>query len=1119
MKLNPLFWAVFAGATVLGSPGLMAAPLPAGALEAPVATFNATGIVLDKDGEPLIGATVQEKGNPTNGTQTDIDGKYTLKVKKGASLVISYVGMVKQTVAAGQNVETVLETDSQVLDDVVVVGFGTQKKGNLTGAVAVASGKEIQSRPVKNATDALQGLLPGLQLTHDAGDIETNMSIQIRGLGTIGEGSSGSPLILIDGMEADINTVNPQDIEQVTVLKDAAASSIYGSRAAFGVVLVTTKKGSATNAKVNYNNNFRWSSPIGVPKSMSSIDFAIFQNQASLNSGSQAFFTDEAMEQMINFIAAGGGNRGGLPIKNGNEWGDSRGHAFQYAYANTDWLSELYKTSFSMEHNASVSGGNEKVNYYASLGYADIGGMFRHGKDQRKRYNATGKFSAKLASWVTFNFSTRYTHTDTDNPNRFSSSWYSVIGPQTWPNLPVYDENGYYYNCEGSTPAMSAALGGTRKKQRNEIYEQAGLIFEPIKNWFIHGEFNYSYDNEERIDVSLPFFNHYVDGTLQTYEGFDSTLFNSYYRDKYINWNIFTDYSFSIKDANNFKVMLGFQSEEDKQAYQSLYGYGLQDENHPEVNLLTNLRWDSATQSYIEKAPEIHGYHNEWSVIGIFGRINYNFKDRYLIEGNLRYDGSSRFRSGRRWTWSPSVSIGWNIANEKFWEPITPYVNLLKLRASVGQLSNQSTYSWYPTYRTMSIGSQNGSWLQDGKRPNASWVNGLVSDLLTWEKVRTWNIGLDWGLFNNRLTGSFDAFIRDTKDMVGPPVELPNILGLAAPSYNNCELRSTGWELQIGWRDVTPFGLSYGISANISDARAKVTKYPGNTTGDVSQYLPGNYVGDIWGLTSIGMARTDEEMQAHLQHLDDVYTQVHGEAPATPLQGQSRYGISDLQAGDMMYKDVNGDGVIDWGDWTVHNPGDMRIIGNTSPRYFFGLDITAAYKGFDFRAFFQGVGKRDFYARTRTFWGAVEGGIWSTAGLQQHLDFFHADDIVVDYTDLNGNAAQYILPANTDSYYPRPRYAWGNQEWQTHYLQNAAYIRCKNMQLGYTIPLNITKKVGVSQFRLYVSVDNLFTCTKLSKLFDPETVGGGSWRDGERTADGNSYPLARTWSFGLQLSF
>ena len=336
MKLNPLFVATFMGTALLGSPQLNAAESPSAAVQAPVSNFTATGKVLDKNGEPLIGATVREKGNPTNGCSTDIDGNYTLKVKKGAKLEISYVGCTTQTVVAGNGVETILEDDAQVLDDVVVVGFGTQKKANLTGSVAVATGKEIASRPVKNATDALQGLLPGLQLTHTAGDIETNMSIQVRGTGTIGEGSSGSPLILIDGMEADINTVNPQDIESVTVLKDAAASSIYGSRAAFGVIMVTTKKGEFGKAKVSYNNNFRWSNPIGLPEMMNSVDFALFQNEAMKNTGLNNFFADEVIQNMINFQAEGGSNAGGMTT-NGNVWGDPKGrHPFEVAYANTD---------------------------------------------------------------------------------------------------------------------------------------------------------------------------------------------------------------------------------------------------------------------------------------------------------------------------------------------------------------------------------------------------------------------------------------------------------------------------------------------------------------------------------------------------------------------------------------------------------------------------------------------------------------------------------------------------------------------------------------------------------------------------------------------------------------
>lgn len=1111
MKLSPILFSAFMGTLFFGGSVSYASGGAPISMHAPVSDFTATGTILDKNGEPLIGATVREKGNPTNGCSTDIDGNYTIKVKKGSKLEISYVGCIPVTITAGKGIETVLEDDSQVLDDVVVVGFGTQKKANLTGAVAVASGKEIENRPVRNAAEALQGVLPGLQLTREAGDIETTMSISIRGTGTIGQGSSGSPLILIDGMEGDINTVNPQDIESVTVLKDAAASSIYGSRAPFGVIMVTTKKGSIGKAKVNYNNNFRWSSPIGLPEMMNSYDFALFQNQAYWNKGWNGFFSDETIENMINFAAQGGTNRGGLPTRyNGTEWGSEWQHAFNVAYANTDWLHELYKRSFSQEHNASVSGGNQNFNYYAAFGYTDINGMLNHGSDSRQRYNATGKFSAKLTSWAEFKYSVRYVHSDTDVPTTFGSGWYSYIGAQTWPNLPIYDENGYYYSNEGGAPAMGLALGGTRQVGRDETYQQAGLTLEPLKNWFIRAEFNYSIDETKSRQTSIPYYDHYVDGTVKDMQR-SSTLYQTQYQDKYMNWNVYSDYTFSIQDANNFKVMAGFQSEENRQDYFNVYAYGLQDYELPELDLTTNLQGNGE-----DKAPSAHGQRNQWSILGFFGRINYDYKGRYLFEGNLRYDGTSRFRSGRRWSWSPSMSIGWNIAEENFWESVRPVVNQLKLRASYGHLSNQNTSSWYPTYRTMSTGTANGSWLIDNKRPNASWVNGLISTYLTWEKVKSYNIGLDWGLFNNRLTGSVDAFIRDTDDMVGPPVELPNTLGLSAPYVNNCSLRSTGWELQISWRDVTSFGLSYSISANISDARSKVRSYPGNLTGDIAGYNAGHYLGEILGLTSIGIAKSQAEMDAHLDALDRRFEEVNGYAPAVARQGQSWYG-TNWSAGDMMYEDVNGDGQITWGDWNWNNPGDMKVIGNSTPRFLFGIDINAAYKGFDFRAFFQGVGKRDFYSRSPLFWGAFEGGIWQSTGFKVHEDYFRAEDVVFEYTDHNGNPAQYVLPANLDSYYPRPLHEFKNQEWQTRYLQNAAYLRCKNMQLGYTLPFSITKRFGVSNLRLYVSVDNLFTVTSLSKVFDPETVGGGSSLGG-RTGDGNTYPMSRTWSFGLSIS-
>lgn len=1058
-------------------------------------SYPLKGVVEDTAGEPLTGASVVVEGKKGVGTATDIDGRFQLNVQKGESITISYVGFQSQTIAiTGQNdIRITLQENSEVLDDVVVVGFATQKKVNLTGAVGLATAKDLESRPVTTVSDALQGVVPGLQLTHNAGDVDTKMNINIRGTGTIGEGSIGSPLILIDGMEGDINTVNPNDVESISVLKDAAASSIYGSRAAFGVVLITTKKGSTGKTNVTYSNSFRFASPIGLPKMMDSYTFANYWNEAYKNSGWGSTFSEDVMRKMLEVQAGTSEHMSGHESINGIYWGKDDqwdNDPFKRAFANTDWYKELYKdNNFSQEHNASISGGNDKVSYYASIGYLDYNGMLRHGSDGLKRYNATGKFNAQLASWARFNYASRYIRQDIHRPTDFSSV-YEKIGRQTWPNLPVYDDNGYYFNSNADTPAMKLALGGESTTQNDQVYQQAALILEPVKNWVTNIEFNYNTTSDEGREVRLPYYNHDVAGNEVNTHG-TSSVKMSQLKESYLNWNIYTSYSFNINKSHEFKVMAGFQSEEQRQKYFSTKAYGLQDFSKPEIDLTTGLNGAGDPQ-----ANENEGYRNQWSNVGFFGRINYDYMSRYLLEANLRYDGSSRFREGKRWTWSPSVSIGWNIAQENFWEDFVPYCNTLKLRGSYGTLANQNTNSWYPTYRTMKINQNSGKWLQNGLQPNTSWVEGLVSSNLTWEKVRTWNIGLDWGLFNNRLTGNFDVFTRYTDDMVGPANELPAVLGADAPYANNCDLKTRGWELRISWQDRTAFGLIYGATFNISDARTYIRSYPGNSTHSLWGYNAGREIGEIWGYETIGIAKTKEEMDAHLATL--------------PNGGQDALGWS-YDAGDIMYRDLNGDGKINSGAETLEDHGDLKKIGNTTPRYMFGLNLNAAYKGFDVSVFFQGVAKRDYWSKSPIFWGAVNDEWWST-GLAHNADYFRAEEIGIE---------GHKIPANLDSYYPRPVFGWNekNRQTQTRYLQDASYIRLKNLQVGYTLPQNLTQRIAIQKLRFYVSVDNLWTSTKLSKAFDPETIDGGYKRDNDDSKMfGNSYPLARTWSFGLTVN-
>jgi len=1056
-----------------------------------------TGKVVDKSGESLIGVTVKVKGTSV-GAITDVNGGFLLNnVSSSDILVFSYVGMsnteIKVENRTSLNVQ--LQDNSVNMSEVVVVGFGTQKKVNLTGAVGIATAKDLEARPVVNVTQALQGLVPGLFITTNTGEMDKSMSINIRGKGTIGDGSSGSPLILIDGMEGDINTVNPQDIENVSVLKDAAASSIYGSRAPFGVILITTKKGTAGKVSVNYNNSFRISSPINMPKQMDSYTFANYINAGYANAGWGTFFKKDIMQKMLDFQAAGGTSTGGL-LTDGNLWGKPAGDPFSTGYANTDWYKEIYKdNNFSQEHNLSLSGGSEKLNYYASLGYLDQSGALRHGSDGLKRYNTTAKINAELAPWIHFNYGLRFVRTDNYRPTSFNGNFYEKIGRQTWSNLPVYDENGYYNNSNADTPAMQLALGGKRNVQSDNVSHQVAFIFEPVKNWLTHFELNYNTYTSNVNETALPYYNHDVAGNVLTGTG-SSSLYQQNTNENHLNLNIFSEYTQTFNKVHNIKIMGGFQADEMKQVVFNAKKYGLLLYDLPEFDLANSLGGNGAA-----RIPEVNGYSNEWATAGFFGRVNYDYDGRYLAELNMRYDGTSRFRKGSRWNLYPSFSLGWNVAREAFWESLQQTVNTLKFRGSYGELGNQNTTAWYPTYRTMTLGSGNGAWLQNGVAPNTARVGDLVSSNLTWETVRSWNVALDYGLFNNRLKGSFDVFARYTDNMVGPAPELPNVLGISPPKTNNCDLKTSGWELEIGWIDRLKNGLGYGVKFLLSDSKTTIESYPSNTTNSIWSYMAGHEIGEIWGYETVGIAKTQAEMDAHL----------------ATVGGQS-FG-SEWSAGDIMYKDLDGKPGITEGAGTMEDHGDLKVIGNNTPRFQFGFDLSADYKGFDVRAFFQGVMKRDYmYSQySNMFWGAVESEWWS-AGLKEHEDYFRAEP-----TGLNGE-----IPANLNAYYPRALFGWGsngpgkNHKSQTRYMQDASYIRLKNLQIGYTLPAVWTKRNGISKARIFVSGDNLWTGTNLSKLFDPETLDGGNTSSDANSSiksNGNAYPLSQTWSFGINVTF
>ncbi|TKG89433.1 SusC/RagA family TonB-linked outer membrane protein [Puteibacter caeruleilacunae] len=1031
------------------------------------------GKVTDETGEPLPGVSVVVKGT-TVGVTTDFDGNYTLALPADAEvLVFSFVGMKTQEIAiAGQSAINIKMLEDAIgMEEVVVVGFGVQKKVNLTGSVATVDKKVLEARPVSNVGQALQGAVSGLNFSvgNGGGELNNSLSINIRGAGTIGQGSSSSPLVLIDGMEGDMNTLNPQDIENISVLKDAAAASIYGSRAPFGVILITTKEGKSGKMVVNYNNNFRWSDPVLQPHMLDSESFAYYWNEAAANNGQGLPFKDETIQKIKDF-KAGKLQYGTEPRDDGSKnW-----KMYTESFGNTNWFDEHYKSwAPSQEHNLSVRGGSEKVRYYLSSNYLDQDGLLTYGDDSFKRFTLNAKINAQVHKLVRLTYNGKFNRVIYDRSSYQSALFFHNIA-RRWPTLPVYDGNGYYLGGN----EIAHLQNGRARDEKDEFSQQLQFIFTPAKGWNINAQLNYRTRTTFANSAYLPIYDHDTEGKLREkalqhvlWSPGASRVYESAYKQNFFNPNIFTEYEVNLDGGHYLKGMVGFQSELNKTRNLSAYRDDVITAELPTIN----------TASGEDKVTG--GGYAHWATAGFFGRINYNYKERYLLEVNGRYDGTSRFLKDERWNFFPSFSLGWNVAREEFWKDlsVSNFVSTFKLRGSWGKLGNQNTGNWYPFYVTMPIGTANGGWLLNGEKPNTASAPGLVSELLTWENVKSYNFGLDASMFNSRLTFVFDYFSRKTEDMVGPAPQLPSTLGTSVPRMNNADMESKGFELEISWRDQIG-ELKYGVKAILSDSRQKVTRYP-NETGSLNQWYAGRYSGEIWGYKTHGLAKTDEEMSAWIAEHD-----------------QSQLG-NKWAAGDIMYENLDDDPAITRGANTLSDHGDLTIIGNSTPRYNFGLDLDMTWRGFDFRAFFQGVAKRDVWVSGPYFWGANY-NLWQSAGFTEHLDYFRPE------------GTDSPLGANVDSYYPRPLFGGGskNTKTQSRYLQNGAYIRLKNIQLGYTLPSEFTKRFGVNKLRMYVSGENLMTITKMTDIFDPETTGGG-W------GNGKIYPLSKIVSCGVSLTF
>jgi len=1067
-------------------------------------TVTVSGSIVDATGEPVIGASVVEKGT-TNGSITDVDGKFTLNVKPGAVLKISYVGYQTQEIKATKNMKIILKEDSEVLNEVVVVGYGTQKKVNLTGAVAsVDVNKAVDSRPISDIGRALQGAVPGLTITTTSGAIGSAPTIKIRG--SVGSpNGDAKPLILVDNVEiSDISLVNPDDIESISVLKDAASASIYGARGAFGVVLITTKsKNKNDRLSIKYSNNFALRTPTVKPKQLpgwqqADINLKGVQNgvtpQNSYGVIGNLIIDEATVAKMKDYWDKYGyGNQFSSDIVEGRDFDwDGTG---MHMYRTWDWYDMYVKDWMPQQsHNLSINGGNGKTNYNVSLGYLHQEGLTKVNPDKYTRYNGNFSVNSELNKYISMRAGVIYTRADYDSPFSYNSDLYDYMYYlYRW--QPVYP----YGTLDGKKfrSALTELETAPMKEQQEEYVRlTAGVTLRPIEGLTIDIDGVYSTVDTRLHKYGTPslvsgynIFSSYksLDALKASYSNYLSSSYDyvqeSLARTENLTGNFVATYTKRFGD-HDFKVMGGSNIE--KSEYKYFWGkrMGLLSTEKPELNLATG---DQTTSSD----------HTWWAVAGFFGRINYSYKDRYLLELNGRYDGSSRFPSGQRFAFFPSMSAGYRITEEPFMQSLKPYLSTLRLRGSWGRIGNQDV----GTDRFVStLTTSQDSWIINGQKVQSTSMPTLVSSKLHWEKVSTLDFGFDARFFNDALGVTFDWYNRKTSDILAT-ANIPYALGAAAPYENMGAIETPGIELAIDYRHNFKNGLTIGIGASLSDYKTKVTKWTNNTTipaygsggtgwWSSTYFKKGMVLGDIWGLQFDRFLtekdfNADGSLKAGIPDQSQIFPKNYRFAP-----------------GDVLYKDISEDGKITKGVST-DKPEDLSVIGNALPRYQIGFNFDATYKGFDFNIFFQGVAKNNLWA----------------AGNQVLPGFTTGEPYYK-------GAEDYWTSENTDAFYPRPmtyeQATTGNYQINDRYMLNMAYLRCKTLTVGYSIPKSLLNRVKIQNLRIYFTGENLFKIDGVKPDIDPEIGIRYVNADGNLKADqrnfGRSYPYQKTISFGLQLS-
>lgn len=1035
------------------------------------------GVVKDNQGETVIGASVVVKGS-TNGTITGLDGDFTLNnVKRGDVIQISYIGYVSQEVVwQGTPLNITLKEDSQTLEEVVVVGFGSQKKANLTGSVSqVKMDDVLGERPVTNVKNALQGSMPGLMVSGGASPGEAK-SFNIRGTVSI---NGMNPLVLIDNVEGDIDLLNPEDIESVTVLKDAASSAIYGARAAAGVILITTKKAKkGEKFNLNYNANFGFQTSINSPK-QASLDEYLRAYQAA--GFSETYYAGNgSVSKWREYLAGYKENPAAYPtVGDGIYIGED---GAPYYLNDKDVYKAFQETSFMQTHNLTANGGTEKLRYRLSAGLTKEDGPLIESKDTYMRKNISSFISADITDWLTQEADFRYTVADRSEPMGSGDGIYCMNHISFYPSgmMPGSVNTSVGKDLPLITPENQIRYNNPYLTDTDNTRIYLRTILRPIKGLELVGEYTYDRKNWQKSYYAKKW--EYTTEQLGSNNSVTSDyLFKSEDHEDYNALNLYGTYNFSIKEDHMFKVMAGFNQERKQNSWISVQTHDMIAPSAPSFT--------SATGKIIPQ-----NSYSDYAIRGAFYRINYNYKDRYLFEANGRYDGSSKFPKDDRFGFFPSFSVGWNIAREAWMEKALDYVSDLKLRASWGQIGNQNIGN-YGYYSTMQPVGNSNYWLKDGEFITYISTPGLVSNSFTWETVETLDIGFDASMFNSRLQVTFDWYQRTTRDMLIAGIQLPAVVGTSAPMRNAADMRTRGWEIAVNWRDQIG-DWKYNVGFNLYDYKSKITKYSNNEDKLLSQnYYEGKTLGEIWGYVSDGFYTIDDFDGPGTWQLKDGVASLDG---YNPRPGDEKF---------VNLNDDRGTNEINSGLNTVDSPGDQKVIGNSTPRYNFGVNLGVSYKGFSLSAILQGTAKRDVWI------GGMSLFPFGGSAKAYYPVFYNQTDYWEPMGSCDGqyteNDREYWIAKNPDAslyrLYSNMQNHGSNQRASTKYLQNGAYMRLKNITLAYTFPKALISKVSLSALKVFVSAENLATISSLPKGYDPERLSWG-------------YPFYRTLSFGLNVT-